>query len=163
MTTPPESRRCIDTTAAGTPCKTAPLEGKERCYFHDPENAAARLLASKAGGERQSTKRGAETARLVEIMAAQMVGLPPVSITDPKSILALLSVTLTALRRGEMDQGIAKAIASLCTVALAALKSDSTDAKVAELEEAMRPFRSLPPETLLEIVRASRGVAPAEH
>jgi hypothetical protein len=41
---------CAATTTAGNPCEAYPLDGKDLCFFHDPDSRDARLAAATRGG-----------------------------------------------------------------------------------------------------------------
>jgi hypothetical protein len=101
--------RCSGRTSRGQ-CRAAALSNSKFCFFHSPEFAKYRRAAQRTGGKHAHSAR---------------VCLPPmtsdVKLTNACDIANLVSETISATRRGELDVKVASTIGYLSSVALNAL------------------------------------------
>ncbi len=100
-------RACTATNEAGQPCRQAPLQGDERCFWHTPATAQEAAEARRLGGANKKREHtlsavyefgGLETVgdalRLFEIAAFEAMALPQ----GPMRCRILIQAGLAGLR-----------------------------------------------------------------
>jgi hypothetical protein len=115
-------RRCAASRSDGTACQAPPLPSGF-CFAHDPDLAAERAAARKAGGLQRSKR------------AAVLPEAPEVNFADVAAVVALLGETATMVRRGTLDCKVANCLAYIASVGLRALQDGELEKRIAALEE----------------------------
>jgi len=137
----PNRRQCCHNNDDGTQCKAHPQTGSDYCFFHDPELAAERKAASRAGGaaNRKTTR--------------PPVDLPDNPLQTLSQIADLLRETLDRARRSEIKAHDAKAIGYVTTILVDVMEKE-------EHQEA-KAQRSIAADAFLKTVFPERTPAPA--
>ncbi|MDO8558626.1 MAG: hypothetical protein Q7S09_05625 [bacterium] len=92
------------------------------CFMHDPAMEIEKRNAVIKGGRAQRRNRRP---------------LPVVEIKDTKSVANLLSLTITEVRRGEVDLRVANCVGYLSGHLIKALEISDLGERVTELEEVL--------------------------
>jgi hypothetical protein len=93
------------------------------CFFHDPERAAERLEAQRAGGRRNKA-------------ASLSSDTPDCDLKNVGDVVTLLGTTLNQVRKGQIDPRIANSVGYLSGILLKALEVDTLEQRVSDLEAA---------------------------
>jgi len=109
------NRRCLSITENGSPCRQAPGQGSDYCFWHDPDHQTEAAEARRLGGmrrRRESTIVGAfevgdlasveELRRLLQIAVIDTLGLEN-SIARSRTLGYLTQVGSVLLEKGEME------------------------------------------------------------
>jgi hypothetical protein len=109
---------CHGTNARGEPCGMAPLEGRDFCWAHDPENRGKAAAARRQGGaNRRRSKTAPEDApRLRDVDSVQSILEQAVadtlalenSVQRNRTVAYLATCLLSALEKGEFEQRLAE-------------------------------------------------------
>jgi len=118
-----EPKRCVATRKDGARCAAPVMGGGDRCYAHDPAQAAARDQARRKGGTNSATAARAEKL------------LPTVL----RPVLVALLQTLQGARTGAIDARRATAVASVARAIVAVYTAGTLEERVQQLEAATRP------------------------
>jgi len=127
---------CKATTATGEPCQVAARDGKDYCYFHDPEVEAERQAARIRGG-RSRSKRA----------AVLPLDSPPIRANSCEAICDVLQLLINDVRVGRLDAKIGNSLGYLCSIQLRACESREQEFQlryghiVRELEAIPEPER----------------------
>ncbi len=106
-------------------CQANAIAGSEFCFFHDPTTAQDRRAAQQKGGLRnKSLSLPADT--------------PDFELRKVRDVVALLGMTISQVRRGQIDPRISNAIGYLSATLLKALEMGSLETRVSALEAATR-------------------------
>lgn len=113
------ARTCKARKENGEPCRQAPLQGKDFCFWHDPEHAQEAAEARRLGGLRRRRERtvagayafeGLETVtgvrRLLEVAALDTLGLEN-SVARSRTLAYLAQVSVRLLEVGELEARLA--------------------------------------------------------
>jgi hypothetical protein len=116
------TKRCKALKVDGaSQCRAAALPKSEHCFFHEPAKAAERREAQASGGRTNRPKTlGAET--------------PDAKIQDCRDALALISETISQVRRGQIDPRVANSIGFLASIAMRAFEQGNLENRIAKLE-----------------------------
>lgn len=108
------ARKCTEPRADGQPCEMPPLEGKDKCWAHDPENARGRAEARRKGGNNRQTPKSADgphpeyrsTDAIQELLERTVADTLLQENSDKRSrtIATLAGVLMKALEVGEMQE-----------------------------------------------------------
>ena len=113
---------CREINARGEPCGMTPLEGKDVCWAHDPENRRQAAAARRKGGYNR---------RVPKVSAGD---------ADPlRSVEAILSVLERAVADTQVLENSVqrnRTLAYLATAALNALEKAEMEQRIAALEQA---------------------------
>jgi len=107
----------------GAQCKNPIKPGAKLCWFHDPEKAEERMIASRAGGQ----ARGPKTLPS---------DTPDVELRNMADLARLSELTINQIRRGEIDHRIAWAMMPYVGV-LRIILSDFNEERITALEQAL--------------------------
>jgi len=112
------SRTCSFSKQDGFPCRNAPMQDEEFCFWHSPEHAEAAAEARRLGGLRRRKERitggaydfvglesVAQIRRLLEIATADTLVLEP-SIARSRALAYLAQMALKALEVGELEERV---------------------------------------------------------
>lgn len=108
---------CKALTSTGEPCQARPMQGDEYCYLHNP--------AISEEEKRDARSRGGKENQIII-----KTPLPPLKLTNPKDVIALLEDTINAVRGGEMDVKIANCLGFLTDKLLKAYEVGELSDKV---------------------------------
>jgi len=114
------SRQCASTNERGERCKMPPLRGADRCWVHDLSVRRERLEASARGGRNGRRSRPAP------------VGAGAIESAD--DVLSVIERELSLLSIVDVSAGRARAVATLCRVALDALSAGDIENRLQALE-----------------------------
>jgi hypothetical protein len=119
------SNRCTAVTSGGGQCRQAPLQGRDFCYWHDPEIAEEAQEARRLGGLRRKRERtvgdafhfdGLATAeqirRLVEIAVVDALGLEN-SIARARTLAYLAQTAAKLLELSDLEVRLREVEATL--------------------------------------------------
>ena len=112
-------RICKGNKDSGEPCRQAPLQGSDFCFWHSPEHAEEAAEARRLGGLRRRKEKitsgaydfehlgsVAQVRRLLEIAAVDTLGLEN-SVARSRTLAYLAQVALKALEVGELEERLA--------------------------------------------------------
>lgn len=136
------------------PCRATPQKGRPFCFFHDPQHEDARRKARSEGGK--------EAARVIH-EPHPLANAPDVAIQSEEDVLALVALTVSQLRRGELEPDVARTIGQLCAVALKAQSQSETDERLKKLEEQLRPLKGMDSAELMKALREGQARAAGQH
>lgn len=123
------SRKCVATTAAGTPCQSAPLHGDTFCLMHSPNvTHEQRQAVSRRGGEARKA-RGFAT------------GPTKIKLPTPEVLCATIVDALSQARRGAMKASTAESICRMAATAIKSLDAVDTAKRLAALEAEVAELR----------------------
>jgi len=113
------ARKCNAETGEGAPCRQAPLQYREYCFWHDPEHAGEAMEARRLGGLRRRREKTVAVAydleglatldqirRLVEIAVTDTLGLEN-SIARSRVLAYLAQVALKVVEAAELQERVA--------------------------------------------------------
>lgn len=113
--------KCTATTKTGAPCK-----GKQYrdglCRFHHPDLEFERQRTRAEGGKAKANSRRARKHLADDMLSMTQVG-------------GLLSRTLTKLETGEMQPGVATAMASVAKALVSIRDAGDLEERLSELEQ----------------------------
>ncbi len=113
-------KRCAASRKDGQPCGAPVLDGRDRCFAHDPTRRTEREAARRKGGENSATAARAE--RLVP--------------SHMKPVLGAVLAALRDVRAGTLTPAQGSAIASLAGAAVRVYQVGIIEERVAALEAA---------------------------
>ncbi len=119
--------RCRQVKTDGTACQATARTGASYCFFHDPEVAAERTAARRAGGLQRSQK--------AVILPLESPDLP---LRDVADVAGLLAITINQVRRGQLDPRVANAVGYLSGILLKAIEIGGIEERLATLEQVVR-------------------------
>jgi hypothetical protein len=105
----------------GSACQVSALPGSEFCFFHDPARAEERRTAQSFGGSQNRMRTLASDT-------------PDVKLVDSKDVVALISETISQVRRGEIDPRVANTVGYLVNILIKAVEQGELEGRLAELE-----------------------------
>jgi len=115
---------CLSEKRDGVRCRARPVAGSSFCFFHDPDAAAKRNAAQKAGGQKR-----------------QIIVLPPsapdAKLNGARDTVDLIAATINQVRRGEIDPKVANTVGYLVGLLLKALHETETERRLSALEAAV--------------------------
>jgi len=120
-----ESVLCGATTLDGKPCSSKAQEGSRFCFSHDPAKSEERRAAQSKGGKANRLKTLGPD-------------VPDLKVQDSQDIKKLLSQTIDQVRKGQIDPRVGYAIAYLSSLMLKASEKSELEARLAELEAAVK-------------------------
>jgi len=123
---------CRATKKDGTPCTAPAQEGKEYCFFHDPDNAEKQKEARLKS--RESARRNKQIA---ENDCGLSIGLPKnhYKLASLKDVKKLLADTTNAYIQGMISVEQAKCIAYLASTMTSNIKDADLETALKSLEE----------------------------
>ncbi len=125
MTKKKAIKQCEFVKDSGERCRARPLIGSRLCFFHDPDKASALKAAKQKGGRaRKAATLPKET--------------PDFEIKSADDVVALLSETISQVRRGEVDPKVANAVGYLSGIILRARDQGDIEERIVELETAIK-------------------------
>ena len=139
------SHVCEQIKVDGTRCQANARTGSKFCFFHDPEVAAKRTAARKAGGIERSRR------------AVLPADTPDRSLSSIDDVVALLGETINQTRTGTLDPKVANAVGYLSGILLKALIQGDLEQRLAELEVIVRNHRDEPGSIFRTDFRAEEG------
>ena len=113
-------QRCKFKKINGARCNAWAMTDSEFCFTHNPEMKKAKQEAVIKGGK--SPKKNHNL-------------LPPVEITDNKSVANLLAQTINEVRMGKIDLRVANCIGYLSGHLIKALEISDLEKRISEIEE----------------------------
>jgi hypothetical protein len=114
-------RQCEHVKDDGSPCGGAALTGRQLCVFHDPSTKAATAAGRRKGGQERSRR------------AAVLAGAADVQLTTVQDVKLLIALTISQVRRGELDVRVGNCIGFLAGVFLKTVEVCDLADQVAEL------------------------------
>lgn len=121
-------RQCRYKRPDGRECQANAIARSGLCFFHDPERAADRSEAQRAGGLRnKGTSLPADT--------------PDFEMRNVRDVVAMLGLTINQVRRGQIDPRVSNAVGYLSGTLLKAFEIGSLEQRVSALEAATRNQR----------------------
>ena len=120
-------RRCSAETGEGEPCRQAPLQDREYCFWHDPEHAGEAAEARRLGGLRRRREKTVAVAYDLEGLATL------------DQIRRLLEIAVTDTLGLENSIARSRVLAYLAQVALRVVEAADLQERVVALETAVGP------------------------
>lgn len=117
---------CEYVKADGSGCLAVPRHGSRYCFFHDPDSAAERDAARRAGGVERSRKH-----------AVLPSDTPDMQLATTADVINLLGRTLNQALRGEVDPKVSNAVGYLSGILLRATEQDDLERRLTRLEQAI--------------------------
>jgi hypothetical protein len=119
-------RQCRYKKRDGKACRAnATASSGVFCFFHDPDGAADRLEAQRAGGLRnKGTSLPPDT--------------PDCDLKNVADVVLLLGLTLNQVRKGQIDPRVGNSIGYIAGILLKALEVDTLERRVSDLEVAIK-------------------------
>ena len=114
-------RLCQATRKDGQPCQSYAVEGSEFCFWHAPELAERRKLARTNGGRARHGRKLNQDGT-------------PVKLESLGDVVTVIEGALTDLLQLETSVSRARAVGSLCAVAIKALEASDLEQRIARLE-----------------------------
>lgn len=153
--------RCNATTRAGKPCVASAGKDSNFCFLHDPHKEKERNEGRKKGGK-------ARQGRLNELLEGCLdPDIAKAKLVTYEQVRDLLEDTVHHVRTGKLTTDRANSISGLCRVILSAKDNGKLEDRLKDLETRTRVLKGVPPEQLLEIVKAhlqaKANGAPSEH
>lgn len=121
-----EVMKCKATRSDGEPCRAPAQEGREYCFFHDPDREEDRITASRTGGLRRR-RRPAK--------------IPTAAELDPEEARAILAGAIEATVNGALDPGTARTVGYLLQVEAKIRESGELEKRIKLLEETLKRER----------------------
>lgn len=118
-------KQCRYKRPDGRKCQASPTADSGFCFFHDPERAADRLEAQRAGGLRNKA-------------ASLSADTPDCNLKNAGDVIALLGTTINQVRRGQVDPRVANSVGYLSGILLKALEVSALERRVSDLEVAIK-------------------------
>ncbi len=112
--------KCKFIKSNGKRCGAWAMTDSDFCFTHDPNKKEERALAISKGGK--SPKKNYNP-------------LPPVELSDNKSVANLLAQTINEVRAGEIDLRVANCIGYLSGHLIKALEISDIEKRVEEIEK----------------------------
>ncbi len=126
----PANARCAYLKEDGGRCRAKPLHDSTFCFFHDPETAAKRDAARKAGG--------VERSRRAAVLPADTPDRP---LTTAAEVGRLLADTINQTLRGQVDPRVSNNIGYLAGILVKVLAQTDVEQRVARLEKVIASQR----------------------
>ena len=117
-------RRCQAYSSSGNPCQSWAVDGSDFCFWHAPELAEKRKLARTNGGKARHGRK----------LDSDLTGVP-VKLESLGDVVTVIEGALTDLLCLETSVARARAVGSLCSVAIKALEASDLEQRIARLEE----------------------------
>src|ERR1035437_1676936 len=114
-------RTCRATKPDGTPCSATAQEGKNWCYFHDPEKAEERRAAQARGGQGNHSP-------------SLPIDMPEFTAETVSDMRPLYQDTINQVRRGEVSPNAATAICNLANGLMKTLEDRGLRQRLHDLE-----------------------------
>lgn len=127
------ARTCFHTKNDGSPCGMAPLDARDYCWAHDPENARDRAEARKRGGLNRRTPKGG---------SGGGDGGEPQRYRSVEAIQELLERTVADTLLQENTDKRSRTVATLAGSLMKALEVGEWEERLAALEAAQTKRRS---------------------
>jgi hypothetical protein len=115
--------QCKFTKPNGKRCKANAMRNSEFCFTHNPVMKKAKKEAVIKGGK--SPKKNYNP-------------LPPVELTDNKSVASLLAQVINEVREGEIDLRVANCIGYLAGHLIKALEISDLEERVEKIEKTIK-------------------------
>ncbi len=119
------NRTCRATTERGEPCRAAPLQDGDFCFWHDPEHEKEAAEARRLGGARRRRENALAAAydlgeldsvpeirRLVQVAVADTLNLEN-SVARNRALAYFAQVSTALLEKGELSERLASIEAAL--------------------------------------------------
>ena len=119
-------RHCRHKRSDGEKCRANATARSGFCFFHDPDRAADRLEAQRAGGLRNKA-------------SSLSANTPDRDLKNAGDVIALLGTTINQVRRGQVDPRVANSVGYLSGILLKALEVGALERRVSDLEVAIKP------------------------
>ncbi len=120
---PPPDRQCNHVRGSGERCRGTARTGREFCFTHDPESAAEREAARRAGGRQRQRQ------------PAVLPGAQDVTFGGISDVTGLLAATASQVRRGEVDCRVGNCLCYIAATALKALAQGDIEERLKLLEQ----------------------------
>jgi hypothetical protein len=118
-------KQCRYTRPDGRKCQASATAGSALCFFHDPQRAADRLEAQRAGGLRNKA-------------VSLSTDTPDCDLKNAGDVIALLGAAINQVRRGQVDPRIANTIGYLSATLLKAQELGNIEQRLSALEFATK-------------------------
>ena len=118
--------KCHSRKKNGKRCGADAQSGKEVCIFHDPDSAADRHRARRAGGINRS-----------RMVRALPLDTPTHPLGNTRDVATLIADSINQVRRGQLDVRVANAVGYLASVLLRALEQGPFEERLSRLEIAL--------------------------
>jgi hypothetical protein len=118
-------RHCLFKRPGRGACRANVTAGSEFCFFHDPDRAADREAAQRAGGLRNKA-------------VSLSTDTPDCDLRSAGAVITLLGTTINQVRRGQIDPRISNAIGYLAATLLKALEIGNLEQRLSDLEMTTR-------------------------
>jgi hypothetical protein len=115
-------RRCLYKRPDGMACRAKATARSEFCFFHDPELAADRREAQRAGGLRN---------KAVSLPS----DTPDSDLKNVGDVIVLLAMTINQVRRGQIDPRISNAVGYLSATLLKAFEIGDLERRISDVEK----------------------------
>jgi hypothetical protein len=114
---------CKATRSDGEPCRAPAQEGKNWCFFHDPNQAEARITASRSGGKARKRRPAA---------------IPRAEKLEPEEAREILAGAIEAAINGALDVATARTVGYLLQVEAKIRDGGEMEKRVRLLEEILK-------------------------
>ena len=104
-------------------CEANAMQGNEFCFTHNPEVSEAKHQAVVKGGS--SPKKNYNP-------------LPPIEISDSKSVVNLLATTINEVRQGTIDLRVANCVGYLAGHLIKALEVSDLEKRIEGIEKTIK-------------------------
>lgn len=118
-------KKCRYKRPDGRGCRANAIARSGLCFFHDPERAAERSQAQRAGGLRNKG-------------ASLPADTPDCDLNNVGDVVTLLGTTIIQVRRGQVDPRVANSVGYLSGILLKALEVGALEQRVSDLEAATK-------------------------
>lgn len=112
---------CQGQNRYGEPCRATPQTGKPWCAFHDPALAQRRREWNRAAGRGKSTRN-----RATKLLRQSIMGFDDID--------GLLCLTMRRVLGGQVEPGVASAVATLARALMQIRTAAEVEQRLAELE-----------------------------
>ena len=122
----------------GDPCTAKALQGRDFCFFHDPDNATKAKEAQTKGG---ASKPVLTVVKSWRGQPGEDGETTTIQTPRPDEIVCLLADTIDEVKTGQIDPKIANAVGYLAGVMLKALQHEALEERLQAIEEAIQTKR----------------------
>lgn len=114
---------CKATRSDGEPCRAPAQEGREFCFWHDPNQEEARITASRSGGKARKRRPPA---------------IPRADKLEPEEAREILAGAIEAAINGALDVATARTVGYLLQVEAKIREGHDFEKRLAAIEETLK-------------------------
>lgn len=124
---------CKATRRDGQPCTAQARDGRDFCFFHDPDKTAQAREAQAKGGAKKLVLAEGEA----KPWRGQSGEVTVLKSPSPADLVNLLADTIDEVKTGKIDPKVANATGYLVGIMVKVLEWDALEERLASLEEAV--------------------------